>query len=98
VVSGLLPACVHRAGLASDLRDRRAAGRPGTDHALGRAGGAGWLLVGASLMIRACGCRPRRRFVDEALLTLRFYVAGDSYDPVESEPRCCEPTAPRACP
>jgi putative ABC transport system permease protein len=92
VVSGLLPAWrSSRPDLVSDLRGGSRSGTAAGHHRLQSALVVGQvalslaLLVGASLMIRSflrLSAAPSG-FVDEGLLTLRFYVAGDSYDPVE---------------
>ena len=92
ILSGLLPALRSaRPDLASDLRDgsRSGAGvgpqRLQSALVVGQVALSLALLVGASLMIRSflkLQTAPSG-FVEEALLTLRFYVAGDAYDAVE---------------
>ena len=91
VLAGLLPAWrSSRPDLVSDLRDGSRSGAgvgPQRLHSalvVGQVALSLALLVGASLMIRSflrLQAAPSG-FVDEALLTLRFYVAGDAYDPL----------------
>ena len=90
--AGLLPAWrSSRLDLVSDLRDGVRSGTGAGAQRLQSALVVGQvalslaLLVGASLMIRSflkLQAAPSG-FVEEALLTLRFYVAGDAYDPLE---------------
>ncbi|HEY8233120.1 MAG TPA: ABC transporter permease [Vicinamibacteria bacterium] len=90
--AGLLPAWrASRPDLASDLRD----GARGTAGAasqrlqsllvVGQVAASLALLVGASLMMRSflrLQAAPSG-FVEESLLTMRFYIAGDAYDVTE---------------
>ncbi len=92
LLSGLLPAWrAARPDLVADLRD----GARGTTGAatqrlqsllvVGQVGLSLALLVGADLMMRSflrLQAAPSG-FVEESLLTLRFYVAGDAYDRLE---------------
>jgi putative ABC transport system permease protein len=87
--SGLIPAWrASRPDLASDLRD----GARGTTGAasqrvqsllvVGQVAASLALLVGAGLMVRSflhLQAAPSG-FVEESMLTMRFYVAGDAYD------------------
>jgi len=92
VLSGLLPAWrSSRPDLVSDLRDgsRSGAGvgpqRLQSALVVGQVALSLALLVGAGLMIRSflkLQAAPSG-FAEEALLTLRFYVAGDAYDATE---------------
>ncbi len=92
VLSGLLPAWrSSRLDLVSGLRDGARSGTGAGAQRLQSALVVGQvalslaLLVGASLMIRSflkLQAAPSG-FVENALLTLRFYVAGDAYDPLE---------------
>jgi putative ABC transport system permease protein len=90
--AGLLPAWrASRPDLANDLRD----GARGTTGAasqrlqsllvVGQVAASLALLVGASLMMRSflrLQAAPSG-FVEESLLTMRFYIAGDAYDVTE---------------
>ena len=92
LLSGLLPALRSaRPDLVSDLRDgsRSGAGvgpqRLQSALVVGQVALSLALLVGASLMIRSflkLQAAPSG-FAEDALLTSRFYVAGDAYDPLE---------------
>ncbi len=92
ISAGLLPAWrASRPDLASDLRD----GARGTTGAasqrvqsllvVGQVAACLALLVGAGLMMRSflhLQAAPSG-FVEESLLTMRFYIAGDAYDATE---------------
>lgn len=93
LVSGLIPALrSSRPDLVSELRDG-ARSSPGRGHhrlqsslVVGQIALSLALLSGASLMIRSF-LRLQEApsgLAEEALLSLRFYIAGDAYDPVEA--------------
>jgi putative ABC transport system permease protein len=92
IATGLLPAWrASRPDLVADLRDgaRGTAGaasqRLQSALVVGQVALSLALLVGASLMMRSflrLQAAPSG-FVEESLLTLRFYVAGDAYDRTE---------------
>jgi len=89
LVSGLLPAFrSSRPDLVSDLRDgARTSAGPGHQRlqsalVVGQIALSLALLAGANLMVRSF-LRLQEApsgFVEEALLSLRFYIAGDAYD------------------
>ena len=93
LVSGLLPALrSSRPDLVSDLRDgARSSTGPGHQRlqsalVVGQIALSLALLAGANLMVRSF-LRLQEApsgFVEEALLSLRFYVAGDAYDRPEA--------------
>jgi putative ABC transport system permease protein len=93
VLSGLLPAWrSSRLDLVSGLRDGARSGtgagaqRLQSTLVVGQVALSLVLLAGASLMIRSflkLQAAPSG-LVEDALLTLRFYVAGDAYDPLET--------------
>ena len=93
LLSGLLPAWrSSRPDLVSDLRDGSRSGvgagpqRLQSALVVGQVALSLALLVGASLMIRSFLRLQAAAsgFPEEALLTLRFYIAGDAYDRTET--------------